>query len=214
MIMKNLLILLGILVSALAYANKNYEKAMKKSLAQMDAATSMDDFQIAANTFGRIAEMEPEGWLPAYYAAYAQTVVAANTEDPETKDSYLDQAQSYIDSMANIDKDESEVLSLQAFVYMIRISVDPGARGQAFSQKSAKELQKAKALNPDNPRTLFMLAQLTYGTAQFFGSDTSEACDMNEKALQLFDTPSETEDELAPRWGKRQALGFRENCKN
>lgn len=191
-----------------------YEKAMKSALKQMDAVSSMDDMREVANTFGRITEVETEKWHAAYYASYTWTVVAANEEDPAKRDQLLDQAQQYLDKTMSMEKDESEVAALQGFIYMIRIGVDPATRGQSYSMKSAQSLQLSKSINPENPRSLFMLAQLSYGTAQFFGSDTSEACGMNEKALQLFDKGPASADPFAPTWGKEQSLQFKERCNN
>lgn len=210
---KILFLVLGILIAVLAFADESqYEKAMKKSLELLDEAKGMDDFQEASNTFMRIADAEISKWLPAYYASYTMTVIAANEPDGKLKDEKLDIAQEYLDRASGLENDASEILALQGFIYMIRIGVDPATRGQTYSGKSAQALQKAKSINPQNPRALFMLAQLSFGTAQFFGSDTSEACNMNENALAQFDVEQDGNDKFAPKWGRGQAEQFKTNC--
>jgi len=212
---KSILLAIGILVAFIALAGETpYEKAMKQSLKSLHEAQNMSDFQEVSNAFGRIADVEKMKWLPAYYASYTMTVVAANESDGDLKDEKLDVAQEYLDRAANLENDESEVLALQGFIYMIRIGVDPASRGQTYSGKSAQSLQKAKSLNPENPRTLFMLAQLSFGTSRFFGSDTSEACEMNNLALKIFDAVEVEEDSIAPSWGRQQAEQFKLQCSN
>ncbi len=47
---------------------------------------------------------------------------------------------------------------------------------------------KANALNPENPRALALMAQMQFGTAQFFNQPTTDACNTLNQALQKFDT--------------------------
>jgi hypothetical protein len=67
-------------------------------------------------------------------------------------------------------------------------------------------------LNPENPRALALMAQMQYGTAQFFGSPTTEACTTLSLALQKFDT-FKSDNPLAPQWGRGMAEGLKEQCK-
>ncbi len=201
--------------NAAAIGNDAYTKAMSEGMEALGNAQSPADFLAVGNKFGRIAEVETEKWLPNYYASYSVTVSAAMHQTAETKDDLLDKAQSYLDKIYKVDQyDMSEVQALQGFIYMIRIGVDPASRGQQYSGMSAQALQKSKAANPKNPRTLYMLAQLSAGSAQFFGNDLSEACGINEQALTLFELESgNKERSFAPTWGKQMSLQFQEKCK-
>ena len=206
-----------IAMSVLAFAgNDPYTKAMQEGLTLLQKAQGPQDFLEAANKFERISEAEKDKWHPSYYASYAMTIVAAMEQQPVKKDEYLDMAQSFIEKSASTEPNESEVLALQGFIYMLRIGVDPATRGQQYSGMSAASLQKAKAIDPENPRVLYMLAQLSFGTAQFFGQDGSEACKMNEIALKKFEEAERTEsqDPFAPGWGKNMAQGFSAQCGN
>ena len=135
---------------------------------------------------------------------------------PEAKDEVLDHVQTYLDKIASIEHNECEALALQGFVYMLRISVDPATRGPEYSAMSAASLQKAKSLDENNPRVLHLLAQLSFGSAQFFGSDTSEACQLNDLSLEEFiSRAKEVEDEsLDPNWGQNMAQAFKAQCEN
>ena len=209
-------IVLALINLSVVAGNDPYTEAMSEGMKMLKEAQGSQDFLAVANKFERISEAENEKWHPAYHASYAMTIVAAMEQDPSKKDENLDAAQALIEKAAALDHNESEVLALQGFIYMIRIGVDPASRGQQYSGMSAASLQKAKAIDPENPRVLYMLAQLSFGTAQFFGSDTSEACGLNEQALEKFNAMEEieSEDPFAPSWGKNMAEGFNAQCGN
>jgi hypothetical protein len=75
---------------------------------------------------------------------------------------------------------------------------------QAFS--------KAVALNPNNPRALSLLAQMQFGTAQFFKQTPTDACTTARKAATLFESTQVSENPLAPTWGKEMNQGLLANC--
>jgi hypothetical protein len=56
------------------------------------------------------------------------------------------------------------------------------------------------------------MARMQYGTAEFFGSSTSEACENVNKARLKFET-YKAESVLAPQWGKGIAESLMQQCK-
>jgi hypothetical protein len=107
---------------------------------------------------------------------------------------------------------ESEVIALEGFAYMIRVTVDPATRGPQYVGIAMQTYGQAINLNPENPRAFALLAQMQYGTAQFFGSSTTEACGTLAKSLEKFET-YKSENPLAPQWGRGMAEGMKEQCK-
>ena len=94
---------------------------------------------------------------------------------------------------------------------MLRVTVDPASRGQQYSGMAFQSFGKAVAMNPENPRALSLLAQMQYGTAQFFNSPTTEACATLTKALEKFDS-YKSSNPLAPQWGRKMAEGLKSRC--
>jgi hypothetical protein len=139
-------------------------------------------------------------------------MMANQEKDGAKKDQYLDLALAAIEKAKAIKADESETLALEGFVYMIRITVDPGARGQQFAGLAMQTYGKAIGLNPENPRALVLLARMQYGTAQFFGSSTAEACENANKAIEKFES-YKSDNSLAPQWGKLMAEELSKLCK-
>jgi tetratricopeptide (TPR) repeat protein len=139
-------------------------------------------------------------------------MIALRTSDAVTKDKHLDLALETLKKAAAINPAESEIVALEGFVHMIRVTIDPASRGQQYSGLAMQTFGKAIGMNPENPRALALLAQMQYGTAQFFGSPTTEACGTLNKALEKFETYKST-NPLAPVWGKPMAEGMKAQCK-
>lgn len=196
--------------------NDPYTEAMIQGMTMLASAQELEDYQAVANQFERIANTETEKWHPSYYASFAMIILAANQQDPAEIDKNLEIAQGFLDKANQLSENNAEILALQGFIHMLAIGVDPGTRGQEYSGLSAAALQKAQALDPDNPRVMHLLARLTYGTSMFFGADTSSACNMNDIAVQKFEAVEgiDSEDPFAPSWGKEMALGFQNECGN
>lgn len=189
-----------------------YIEAMTKNIKAVYEARSVGEFQQSVNAFERIAAAEKNKWEPHYYAAFGYIMMANADQATEKKDQYLDQALAAIKKADAIRKDDAEILSLEGFAHMIRAAVDPASRGPQYSGMAMQVFYKALAIDAENPRALALLAQMQFGTAQFLGQSTQEACSSNRKALEMFGK-SEAKDPIAPAWGQAMAESLLERCK-
>lgn len=197
-----------------SYCETTYEKAMKDALNGLNQAANIDDFQQAANQFDRIGDIDGDMWLPKYHAAYAKVMMASMEEDPQKKDPFLDAAQINLDAIENLEHDVSERLALEGFLIMIRMSVSLD-RGMELGMDCGMILNQAYTLNNQNPRAVLMLGQFKYGSADYMGQDTSEACAMFDDSLKLLELNEKEESELfLPAWGKDLALILKQQCQN
>ncbi|MBL7846047.1 MAG: hypothetical protein JNL40_01165 [Cyclobacteriaceae bacterium] len=203
-----LLLLMALTVRA---GDEVFLQAMGKQIGAVYTAQTVDELQGVVNALDRIGQAEKGRWEPLYYGAFGCLMMATREKDAQKKDGYLDQALERVNRGLEISQDNSELLALEGFVHMLRVSVDPGSRGQRFSGMSMKAFNKAIKADPNNPRALSLMAQMQYGTAQFFGSSTSEPCGMAKKALSLFDAVK-NDDALAPRWGKEMTESMVKKC--
>jgi hypothetical protein len=138
-------------------------------------------------------------------------MMANREQDAGKKDLFLDQAMAAIVKAKAIHSSESDVVALEGFVYMIRVTVDPATRGPQYAGLAMQTFAEASSLNPENPRPLVLLAEMQYGTAKFFGSSATEACSTLRKSLEKFDT-YKSENPLSPQWGKETALTLAKEC--
>jgi tetratricopeptide (TPR) repeat protein len=207
------LILAAILLVTAASANATdkYTEAMQKNITIVYTSRSATELTNAVNVFERIGEAEKTKWEPYYYAAFGYLMMATSEQEPAKKDNLLDLSLKSLEKAKAVNPTESETAALEGFVHMIRVSVDPASRGQLYSGLAMKAFGKAIALNPDNPRALSLMAQMQYGTAQFFGTSTIEACGTLSKALDKFET-YKSANALAPQWGKSMAEAMKSKC--
>jgi len=200
------------LVTKTVAAGDKYTEAMQRNIQTVYTAESIPDLQAAVNAFERIGAAEKTKWEPYYYATFGYVMMCNKETDGAKKDSFLDQAETALAKAKEIAPAESEIVTLEGFIYTMRLTIDPASRGQKYSMLSMQAFGKALSLNPENPRALVMMAQMQYGTARFFGSPTTEACATKDKALEKFET-YKSSNPLAPQWGKGTAEGMKEMCK-
>ena len=197
------------LIAAVNFAqaqNPKYIKAMAKGLENMANAQSIEDWQGVANHFERIATAEKSEWLPSYYQSFAYMNMAANSMTQQQMDNcnaYLDKSQEALDAAKGIAPEESEIYALQGFIYQGRIWEDPQAKGAQFSPLSHQVLDKAIALNPDNPRSYYLKGQNVFYTPAFFGGGAENARPILEMAQQAFEAYQATSP-IHPNWGQEQ----------
>lgn len=191
--------------------NGAYEKAMQKNLEAMAHAQDKQAMLEAANGFERIANNEPEEWLPLYYAALTYINMSFFETGVEAKDAALNKASSFIDRASFIAPEESEIVLLEGYQTMMLLSADPGNRGQSLSPKVMQLFGKAMQMNPENPRAYYLMAQMEFGTAQFFGNGTEKACALVNKSLELFGKGT-SENTISPSWGEENANKLGQEC--
>lgn len=199
-----------LLSAAPAVANQ-YEAAMQAAIEKLFAAQSPEELQAVANTFERIGQKETDKWHPRYYGALTHIMLSFQLQDNTAKDRQLDLAQELVEAGQELSPENSELTALEGFILMLRIPIDPATRGPQYSGMSMGALQKAIALDPENPRAQMFLADMQFGTARFFGSDNSEGCATLQKALALFES-NEPASALAPAWGKEWAEQNSKQC--
>lgn len=210
--MKPLLSLLILFASINAASADKYTEQMSRHIQAIYAAQSAAEYQNAINAFDRIAAAEKSKWEPYYYSAYGNIMLANQATDASKKDAYLDLAKSAIDKGKALVPAESELVALEGFVNMIRITVDPASRGAEYSGATMQLFGKAASMNPNNPRALALMAQMQLGTARFFNQAPTEACQTARQALALFEK-QQPSSALAPMWGKAIAESVIGQCK-
>jgi tetratricopeptide (TPR) repeat protein len=208
--MKTLIYSFSLLVILNLYGHSaKFEKAILKGKAMMEKSATISDYANAANYFERIAKNEPNEWLPVYYRAQVNMIIGNKLQGQE-KERYYQQALDQIEALPNAEKN-AEVLALKGFIQMMRISADPGTRGQSLSPVVFGLFRKAINLDGTNPRALLFMGQMEYGTAQFFGSTSDKACEYINNAIVLFDRQA-SDATIYPTWGANSAQFSAKNC--
>lgn len=192
------------------FSQSNFESAILKGKEMIEAADTITVYQKGLNYFQRIAQKETDQWLPLYYQAQLMAWMASSEKDLEVKENNLNVALGLIAKGKQLDKN-AELLALEGFVQMLRLTVDPATRGQTLSPTIFGLYNEALAMDSENPRALLFLGQMQYGSAQFFGSDFEEACANVKRACDIFEKQSD-EPTIYPDWGRGVAQTNLDQC--
>lgn len=199
------------LMSNVTAQESAYQQAMAKNMQQMSSVKTPTEHQQLGQQFARIASVEKAEWHPHYYAAHQFIVSSFELEDDDERDEILDLAEEHIKSALEIVPTESELYALQSLLYMGRIQVSPMIRGMTFSEKVFTAIDKARQLNPENPRSYYMEAMMTWNMPGFLGGGKDKACPIVAEALTHYDA-FEPASPFSPNWGHEAAKGLQEKC--
>jgi tetratricopeptide (TPR) repeat protein len=182
-----------------------YQKAMKKEIARLNEADSLNEFQQSANAFARIIQLNPNEWQPYYYNALALIYQGLdNSLSLTKKDEALAKAVELIKKAEAISPNNSEIITLEGFKIMAEVSADPVSRGQSLSGTVLSTFGKAMKIDPQNPRAALLMGQMEFGMAKFFHSGTEKACGLVKQSQAIFAAQDDEalKEKLAPTWGR------------
>ena len=182
-------------------AGSKYEEAMHAAMDKFGSAASIAELQAAAAQFERIAEAEPDEWIPGYYASLIYCIITFRTEDTAEKEAFLEHCQLLVDNAMKIAPEESELHTLQGMIYQAYIGIDPMQYGQIYSSKANGAFQVATRLNPGNPRPYYLQALSLMHTPREYGGGKTAALPLFEKAMELFNQQP-LDKGFYPTWGK------------
>lgn len=209
--MKKVSLVLALLLTGLfAKAQGNYQQAMGQAMEAWSKAEGPADFNDVANSFSRIAAAQDTSYLPDYYAAYVQIIESFMLIDAAKRDQLIAEAQTHIDRADKLSPANSEVEVMKGYALMAKMVVDPQTRGQKYSPMIMQSFGKAQGMDLSNPRAVIMMARMSYGSAQFFGSGVEEACALAQQGKDMLD--KETRNGFAPHWGEYEANSVLKNC--
>lgn len=201
-----------IFTNAIVAQSEKYVNAMKKNVAELETAMEKGTLPDLAASFERIADAEKNQWLPYYYAAYCNVMMAFTEQDKSKTDGIADKAEQQVKKAEELAGGEnSETCVIKSMIATAHMMVDPQARYMQYGQASAMQLTKSKALDPTNPRPVYLEAQAKFHTPEQFGGGKALAKPLFAKALEMYDT-FKPASELHPVWGKGATAYFLAQC--
>lgn len=205
--------------SSLLAQSEQYKQAMTQAISTLktqDQQTSTADILALANQFERIASAETKEWLPRYYAGLMYVYMGFRGKDEAEKDKYLDQADTNLKAaealVASANRpDNDELAVLKAYIAQSRMVVDPMNRWQQYGPLFQAGIEKAKSLNPDNPRAYALEGSSLMYTPEQYGGGPGTACPVLKQAAEKFATFKPASD-LAPNWGQKNIEPLLAKC--
>ncbi len=199
-------LLLGIAIAAISILKTNaqdYAPMLTTVFTTFDSTSleNMPQRMELSNKLGLIAKKYPDEWVPHYYNAYSKVMLSYLEKDEAKRDAYLNEADNEYSTMIDLVKTEtSETNVLAAMIANGRLAVNPRSRYQKYGKIFDQHLDKAKELNPDNPRIYYLRGTSKFYTPKMFGGGKKASRPYFEKAAELF--AKETTTNIAtPHWG-------------
>lgn len=207
--MKHLIIITVLFVTGNLSAQSNYDQGMQKAF----DLWQKNNWTEAEQLFERIAAAEPNEWLPDYYIAQMNSLKTWEETDAQKVKTQLQKAQDYLNDAMAIEKDNPDLLVMQAQILTNWIAFDGMTYGMKYSAKIADLYDTAYAIAPNNPMVVLAKAEWNMGSAKYFGQDTKPFCKDVEKAIELF---ANFKPEIAfyPNWGREHAQDVLKSCKD
>jgi len=203
-----------VLLSLISFGNgnKNFTKEMKQNLEILRLSNDNLDYENLGNKFAEIAKKNKNRFEPLYYSAFCYITGSWSKSEATEKIALLEKAEKQIAKAHELAPNNDEIYVLEALCYQAKIMIDPAKYGQSYSIKANTLLQKAQAINKNNPRTQFLLAQNTYYRPAQYGGGAKVALPMFEKAKILF-TKQDNSNYLFPLWGENLNKEMIQLCK-
>ncbi|WP_455169204.1 hypothetical protein [Aegicerativicinus sediminis] len=199
--MKKLVLLLIVTVSIGTQAQSRFEQGMQKAFGLWQEGKPWD----AANMFERIANAEPNEWLPPFYVAQINVFQSFNEKDEAELKAKLKKAQDFLNDAKTLSPENNEELHLlQAQLLTCWVIFDGMKYGMTMSPKITQLYAEARKMAPNNPRVAFGKVEWEFGAAQYFKQDITPFCDDMKNALALFDS-FEPKGPFYPSGGKEYA---------
>jgi hypothetical protein len=193
-------------------AADDFRSILTEAYIAFDSAKSLNEMYAVSNRLGLISGKYDNQWAAQYYAGYCFTVLSYIDKDDKKRDTYLDEAEKLSDKARQLFKAENdEFYVLDAMIANARLAVKPGSRYKKFGGIFNSNLEKAKALQPNNPRIYYLQGISIFYTPKMFGGGTKKALPYFEKADTLY-MVEKNNDIFKPFWGKKQNADLLKKC--
>lgn len=201
---------LAVVVSTgFAHAQTDYQSQLQKSIVQMEQSKNAQELAPVTKAFAKIAEENPNQWLPYYYASYNSVMEGfrGNYADKTKLETLANQAEEWMKKAEALSPENAEIYILKARINGLRMMINPQKYYATDGKSYGENLAKAKKLSPNNPRISLLEAETVYYTPKEHGGSKELGLKLFEKALKQFET-QEAEQKLLPHWGKKEAQYF------
>jgi hypothetical protein len=175
----------------------------------LTAATTMGDMLSANNKFNLMAAKWGNQWAANYYAAYSNAFISTKEADARRKDQLLDLADNFVAKMNGLNGGSDESMVLTAYVAYARFLVDPPNRWRKYLDLMNSNLDKAKKVNPDNPRIYYLEGIPLFNRPRLYGGGKDKAKPYFEKAKALFAKEGSNHQ---PYWGEKENADYLTKC--
>ena len=203
------LILLLISSVSLSAQQSGFENSITEATNFFNQISKEEQYPVALKQFTLLSNAYPKEWLPKYYAALVQIKTALISKSD--MDAQADIAIDWV-SKCKLIQINDEILCAESLAYTVKMQVNPTWRWLSYRDKIYSSLQKAKNINPNNPRIYVLEANLQYNLPKIFGGACVKALPIAKQAEKLLILESGKRKYL-PSWGYDSVKEILSNCR-
>jgi hypothetical protein len=206
------IIIAGLFFTLQANAQSESDSAIyNRGLDLLEKSKTTENYLTTAFYFDSLTKEYPNHWLAWYYTGLSYILASQNALDSKYRDDLLNKAQPNITKAFALKPNEPELHILQAFLFQVRLMVDPQGRAMNFAPKADASIKKAIAADPSNPRAYFLQGNNIYYTPPIFKGGPKNALPVFLKAREKF---GEYVAGLSfmPVWGERENQAMIKAC--
>ncbi len=206
--MKKLLFTASITAFSIIANAQDYKQVLQNTFLAFDTTMNVEVKTQQSNKLSLISKKYANEWTSHYYNAYSKAQLSYMEKDDAKKDAYLDEGEKELEEAKTLlGKDNDETYVLAAMLANARLAVKPQARWQKYGKLFEENLEKAKAMNANNPRIYYLYGTSKFFTPKMWGGGKKVALPYFEKADSLF-AKQPTGDITVITWGKEANAYF------
>lgn len=175
---------------------------LHRGATQGDAGT----VQQARALFERATASDARRALSHYYVGLASYRLIDLVDDEDRSEDYMDDAKEQVERAVEIRSGWAEANILLSGIYG-RLASRGMISGMRYGPKANNALERAKEVDPKNPRLLLMEGISLYNTPSTWGGDKEEAVARLQEAIARFEATS-PDGPLQPDWGHADAYAW------
>ena len=207
--MKNLFIFFILLLQLQVQAQAtNQSKALEDAVIQFNQTTKSQAYQELYLQFEQLYAVNKTNWLIPYYAGMTRSIMCLLKMGD--RDALANDALLWVGRAKSIVKND-EVYCAESLAYTAKMSVNPALRWLVYEGKIKNALRLAKKLNPNNPRTYILEANIQQKLPFIFGGGCKSVKPLIQKAELCFNAQTKASS-VEPSWGIQSLVQLKKAC--
>lgn len=204
-------IILVLLVSAITVLSQSIEEYIIQGKEKIESAHlhwDKNGMLEARAFFERILSKTDKVWLVNYYIAYCDyrlTTYAFGENNKKEAKKYVNDGIKRLKISIEAKSNFADAYALLSSFYGNKIALNPWS-GFWYGPKSGKMIEKAFALEPNNPRLHIISGISAYYTPETWGGSKEKSRETFNKAAELF--KNENVEAILPDWGYSEVYGW------
>jgi hypothetical protein len=207
--MKNLFVFFILLLQLQVQAQvTNQSKALEDAVIQFNQTTKSQAYQELYLQFEQLYAVNKTNWLIPYYAGMTRSIMCLLKMGD--RDALANDALLWVGRAKSIVKND-EVYCAESLAYTAKMSVNPALRWLVYEGKIKNALRLAKKLNPNNPRTYILEANIQQKLPFIFGGGCKSVKPLIQKAELCFNAQTKV-NSVEPSWGFQSLVQLKKAC--